>query len=78
MFKLNLCGTNNRVKQPIVVTVKSSESIQSIVELVYIENSLFFVTQPIPIFGHAIDNLKQISMFFEQVVQNATTWSKTL
>jgi len=49
--------------------VKSSKLVQSIVELVYIENSLFFVTQPIPIFGHAIDNLKQISIFLSKLLK---------
>ncbi len=64
--------------QTIVVVAKSSQLVQPIVELVHVENPQFSISQPIPIFGHFINNQKQIIMFLEQVAQKATTWSRTL
>jgi hypothetical protein len=55
------------LKQPIVVIVDPSQPIQHVVELVHVENPQFFITQLVPVFGHSTYNLRQISMFLEQV-----------
>jgi hypothetical protein len=57
------------IKEPIVT---------SIVELAHVKNPQFSITQLVLVSSHSIDNLRQICMFLEQAVQNATTWSRTL
>ncbi len=42
------------------------------------ENPQFFGFQLVLVCSHSIEILRQISTFLEQVVQNATTWSRTL
>ncbi len=60
-------------KQPIVVATKTSQLVQLVVEPIQIENPSFFITQHVLVSGHSIDNLRHISMFLEQAVDNATT-----
>jgi hypothetical protein len=59
--------------QPIVVVIESSQHVQPIVEHVQMENPRFSRFQPNPISNHSTKTLRQISMFLEQVAQNATT-----
>jgi endo-1,4-beta-mannosidase len=60
--------------KPIVVAIKSFQPIQPL----QMENPQFSRFQPILIFSHSTETLRQINMFLKQVVQNATTWSRTL
>jgi hypothetical protein len=62
-------------KQPIVVAAKSS---QLVVEPIHVENPYFFITQPIIVSGHSLNNLRQINMFLEQAAHNVTIWLRTL
>jgi len=39
---------------------------------------MFYRFQPIRVFSHSTKTLRQINMFWKQVVQNATTWLGTL
>ncbi len=60
------------------VVIESFQLVQPIVEPIQIENLKFSKFQPIPIFGHSTKTLQHISMFWEQIAQNATTWLRTL
>jgi hypothetical protein len=47
----------------LVVASEASQLVQLVVEPIHVENPLFFITQPILVYGHSIDNLKHISIF---------------
>jgi hypothetical protein len=59
--------------KPTVVTIKSSQPIQLVVEPIQMENPQFYKFQLVLISSHSIEMLRHISMFLEQVSQNATT-----
>ncbi len=69
-------------KQLVVVTIEASQPVQPSSTYLYKKPAIFcnstFQFFVIPIFGHPINNMKQINMFLEQVVQNATTRSRAL
>jgi hypothetical protein len=47
----------------VVVATEASQPVQLLVEPIQIKNPQFFITQPILVSSHSIDNLRQISMF---------------
>ncbi len=53
-------------KQHVVVVAESSQLIQHVVEPVHVKNPQFSIIQLVQVFGHFIDNLRQISMYLEQ------------
>jgi hypothetical protein len=60
--------------EPIMPHVGVKEpTIASVVEHAHVENPQFFITQLVLISSYSIDNVKQINMFLEQAIQNATT-----
>jgi hypothetical protein len=42
------------------------------------ENPQILKFQLVPVSSHSTKTLRQLSMFFKQVAQNATTWSRIL
>lgn len=48
-------------KQLVVVVAESSQLVQLVVEHVHVENPQISITQHVQVFGHFINNLKQIS-----------------
>jgi hypothetical protein len=61
------------ITKPISVAIESSQLIQPVVELVQMENPQFSRFQHVQVPGHSTETLRQISMFLEQIVLNATT-----
>ncbi len=45
-----------KAKEPVVVAIEPSQTFQPLVELVHIENPQFFITQPILVYEHSIEN----------------------
>ncbi len=52
-------------KQLVVITTKSSQPIQLVVEPVHVENPQFFITQLVLVSGHSTHNMRYISMFLK-------------
>jgi hypothetical protein len=50
----------------LVVVSKASQLVQLVVEPIHVGNPQFSIIQCILMYGHSIDNLKQISMFLKQ------------
>jgi len=66
------------ITKVVVITTKSFQPIQQVVEPIQIENLQFSRFQLVLIFGHSTKTLRLINMFLEQVAQNATTWFEAL
>ncbi len=66
------------ITKVVVITTKSFQPIQQVIEPIQIENLQFSRFQLVLIFGHSTKTLRLINMFLEQVAQNATTWFEAL